>query len=67
MHCVVEDNRQAIGAFCRRFDVRRLEVFDSAACGVDFQADVSDVDFLVEFDPTSCLPPLNDFFDLQAE
>jgi len=67
MHRLVEDKHQAIDAICRRFDVRRLEVFGSAARGVDFQPDVSDVDFLVEFDPASCLPPLDGFFGLQAE
>jgi len=67
MHRLVEDKHQAIDAICRRFDVRRLEVFGSAARGVDFQPDVSDVDFLVEFDPASRLPPLDGFFGLQAE
>lgn len=67
MHRLVEDKHQDIDAICRRFDVRRLEVFGSAARGVDFQPDVSDVDFLVEFDPSSRLPPLDGFFGLQAE
>ena len=60
MHFLVEDKHQDIDAICRRFDVRRLEVFGSAARGVDFQPDISDVDFLVEFDPASRLPPLDD-------
>lgn len=67
MHPLVEDKHQAIDALCRRFDVRRLEVFGSAARGGDFQADISDVDFLVEFDPASRLPPLDGFFGLRAE
>ncbi len=67
MHCVVEDNHQAIGAICSRFAARRVEVFNSVLRGVNFQAVVSDVDFLVEFDPASCLPPLDGFFGLQAE
>jgi uncharacterized protein len=36
-------------ALCRRFHVRRLDVFGSAARG-DFDRARSDVDFLVEFD-----------------
>ena len=66
MHRLVEEKHQAIDAICRRFDVRRLEVFGSAARGVDFP-DTSDVDFLVEFDPASRLPPLDGYFGLQAE
>ncbi len=42
-------------------------MFGSAARGVDFQPDVSDVDFLVVFDPASRLPPLDGFFGLLAE
>ena len=67
MHFLVEDKRQEIDALCRRFDVRRLEVFGSAARGFDFQPEASDVDFLVEFDPASRLSPLDGFFGLQAE
>jgi uncharacterized protein len=36
-------------ALCRRFHVRRLDVFGSAARG-DFDPEHSDVDFIVEFD-----------------
>jgi predicted nucleotidyltransferase len=35
---------------CRRYGVRRLELFGSAAVGKDL-AKESDLDFLVEFDP----------------
>jgi predicted nucleotidyltransferase len=34
---------------CRRFHVRRLDLFGSAARG-DFDPERSDIDFLVEFD-----------------
>lgn len=67
MHRLVEEKHQGIGALCRRFDVRRLEVFGSAARGVDFLPEESDVDLLVEFDPASDLPALDGFFGLQAE
>jgi uncharacterized protein len=46
--------RQAeVEALCRRYHVRRLELFGSAASGQDRPGE-SDLDFLVEFDP---LPP----------
>ena len=42
-------NREAVRVLCRRFHVRRLELFGSAARG-DFDPKQSDVYFLVEFD-----------------
>ena len=43
--------RQAeVEALCRRYHVRRLELFGSAASGQDRPGE-SDLDFLVEFDP----------------
>jgi uncharacterized protein len=43
--------REELRAVCRRFHVRRLDLFGSAARG-DFDPQRSDVDFLVEFDRT---------------
>jgi len=43
--------RDELRAVCRRFHVRRLDLFGSAARG-DFDPERSDVDFLVEFDRT---------------
>jgi len=45
--------RDELEDLCRRYHVRRLELFGSAASGQD-RAGESDLDFLVEFDP---LPP----------
>ena len=42
---------EELRALCRRFHVRRLDLFGSAARG-DFDPERSDVDFLVEFDRT---------------
>jgi predicted nucleotidyltransferase len=42
--------RAEVEALCRRYHVRRLELFGSAACGQD-RPNESDLDFLVEFDP----------------
>jgi predicted nucleotidyltransferase len=47
---LIAERRSEIAALCRRFGVRRLAVFGSAARGADFDPQRSDVDFLVEFD-----------------
>ncbi len=51
MHAVVSSKRDAVAELCRQFHVRRLEVFGSAARGTDFDAQRSDADFLIEFEP----------------
>ena len=45
----IRSHRRELQALCRRFQVRRLDLFGSAARG-DFDHARSDVDFLVEFD-----------------
>ena len=47
---LIDSRKAEIAELCRRFHVRRLEVFGSAARGHDFDPRRSDVDFLVEFD-----------------
>lgn len=44
----IAQHRDELRDLCRRFHVRRLEVFGSAARG-DFDPAKSDIDFLVEF------------------
>lgn len=51
MHDLIESRRPEIEALCRRYAVRRLDVFGSAARGHDFDPTTSDADFLVEFAP----------------
>lgn len=46
----IEQRRPQLAALCRRFGVRRLELFGSAATG-GFRQETSDLDFLVEFEP----------------
>jgi hypothetical protein len=53
MSSVLNQHRTELEALCRRYGVRRLELFGSAAMGVE-RPGQSDMDFLVEFDP---LPP----------
>lgn len=62
MHLAIAASRDALAELCRRYGVARLEVFGSAARGVDFDPAVSDADFLVEFTPDSGIPPLEQFF-----
>jgi predicted nucleotidyltransferase len=50
---IVDANLPALRALCRRFHVRRLDLFGSAATG-RFDPARSDLDFLVEFGD---LPP----------
>lgn len=45
----VKQHVNEIAAICRRYGVRRLELFGSAASD-DFDAETSDVDFIFEFD-----------------
>ncbi len=51
MHAAVSSRRDSLADPCRRFHVRRLEVFGSAARGVEFDAQRSDADLVVEFEP----------------
>jgi predicted nucleotidyltransferase len=67
MHPLIEQHRDDIARLCRRFAVRRLEVFGSAARAADFDPARSDADFLVEFEPESGLDPLHQFFGLAEE
>lgn len=64
MHADIARHRDALRALCHRYGVARLEVFGSAARGVDFDLANSDADFLVEFKPDSGLSPLDQFFGL---
>ena len=56
--------RAEIAALCRRFHVRRLEVFGSAARGTDFDPARSDVDLLVTYDRDVKRPSLGEHFEL---
>ncbi len=49
MNALLQAHEPALSALCRRFHVRRLDLFGSAAAGQMHEG--SDVDFLVEFEP----------------
>jgi len=62
MHADIAEKRDALAELCRRYGVARLEVFGSAARGVDFDPKKSDFDFLVQFEQRTDLSPLEQFF-----
>ncbi|MCU0972296.1 MAG: nucleotidyltransferase domain-containing protein [Gammaproteobacteria bacterium] len=67
MHPLLEAKIVDIAALCRRYNVRQLAVVGSAARGKDFDAAGSDADFLVDFDSSSDLSALEQFFGLRAD
>ncbi len=64
MHADIARKRDALAALCRKFGVTRLDVFGSAARGIDFDPQRSDIDFLVEFEDSSDSSALQQFFGL---
>jgi hypothetical protein len=63
MTAEVERRRAEIEALCRRFQVRRLDLFGSAAKGGVLPHE-SDLDFLVEFEAASSPGYADRFFGL---
>ncbi|MBZ0088949.1 MAG: nucleotidyltransferase domain-containing protein [Thermoanaerobaculia bacterium] len=66
MQAGVEQRQSEIAALCRRFGVRRLELFGSAA-RADFDPTASDVDLLVEPEPPPGLGYADAYFGLKEE
>ena len=66
MHPVVESRRDEVAALCRRFGVKRMEVFGSAARD-DFDPARSDIDLLVEFDGPARDRRFATWFDLKEQ
>ena len=62
----IELHREELHALCRRFQVRRLDLFGSAARG-DFDPELSDIDFIVEFERDTPLHPFDAYFGLKEE
>lgn len=63
---LIEEKRAEVAELCRRKQVRRLEIFGSAARD-DFDPSRSDLDFLVEFEPKSPVRGLDAYFGLKEE
>ncbi len=49
MHPLIENKKKLITQLCKKYHVKQLYVFGSAARGIDF-TDKSDIDFLVIFE-----------------
>jgi predicted nucleotidyltransferase len=47
MVTLIKNHQKEIESLCRRYNVRRLEIFGSAASGKGFDIKTSDIDFLV--------------------
>lgn len=63
---LLEQHRQDIIALCRKHQVKRLELFGSAARG-DFDPKTSDLDFLVEFISYDAPTIADQWFGLQDD
>jgi uncharacterized protein len=64
MQPLIEKHLAELAELCRRFRVRRLEVFGSATGGA-FDPSRSDLDFVVEFEPKSPARALDAYFGLK--
>jgi len=58
----VEQQRQALADLCRRYRIRRLQLFGSAATGA-FAPEASDLDFVAEFADTQAADYADRYFD----
>ena len=63
---LIGQHRQQIAEICRRHQVRRLELFGSAARG-DFDPQTSDIDFFVEFRSYDSPAIADQWFGLQED
>ncbi len=66
MVAVIESKRDAIADVCRKFGVKHLYLFGSAA-GEDFRPGESDVDLLVDFGPIGGHAKAHAYFDMLDE
>ena len=63
MIAFIEQHRSALADLCRRFAVRRLDVFGSAVRN-DFDSERSDLDFLVTLDAPTAGDYADNYFEL---
>ena len=65
MIALIEQHRAALAELCRRFKVRRLDLFGSAAQDT-FDPQASDLDFLVSLDDSSPADYTENYFGLAS-
>ena len=67
MHQSIAQHKNEIVALCKKYGVLRLEVFGSAARGMDFDESRSDVDLIARFDKRRVNYSLQGYFDFVDE
>jgi len=60
----ITEHRQDLHNLCRRFNVKRLDVFGSALSERTFDVQRSDIDFLVEFEQMEAVTHAKAYFGL---
>jgi uncharacterized protein len=63
---IIRQRQPEIAAICRRYDVKQLELFGSAAREEDYDA-VGDFDFAVSFRQLDAKNPVGQLFGLQND
>lgn len=63
----VQDKHNELVELCRRYAVRALDLFGSAATEEGFDPAESDIDFLVDFESTEEMGPADQYFGLWEE
>ncbi len=61
---IIEEKHSELVEMCRTHHVRRLELFGSATLADHFDPRTSDLDFLVEFEPSDEMNPADQYFGL---
>ena len=61
---LIEDHHSDIISLCTKYQVRYLALFGSAIADACFDAETSDLDFLVEFQPLEKGPYADTYFGL---
>ncbi len=67
MQSSITAQKPKISEICKRYNVRKLELFGSAVTENGFNEAQSDFDFAVEFLKPRKLKPLDEFFGLKSE
>jgi hypothetical protein len=63
VHPLVNTHREQLEELCKRFHIKRLYLFGSAATGA-FKSETSDLDFLVEFERVDQMNTADQYFGL---
>jgi len=66
MTFIIEKNKNRLIELCRKYHVIQLDVFGSVATD-EFDAETSDIDFLVQFDSSVKQNRFDNFFALRRE